>query len=382
MLQIVTTKPAIRCFAVSDLHVDKPSNFDWVKSFCRPTEHDQDEYFSILIVPGDVATSVVKLGEIFAVLVARFDAVCFTPGNHELWRQGSLEGRPGDSVFQTRQAIDSIEKLDEVLRCAISCGVYISPLHVRSSSKISPQAVVVHPLFSWYHKEWDTETALSDPLFLESERICEFPRRWSDFHFCAWPASLVDTSTAEPVRIEGCRDVYKSKDTTAIARAFAELNEPVELPPYDQSTPDLQPTIISYSHFLPFIELVPEKRFLLEPSLHSVCGSNYLQQQVLQLKPMLHVFGHTHIPMDLELHGTRFVQWPLGSRGKDSPADMNGPMLVFDSSLGSGKQGIPSEMPSLRSQWSCHYRNNARTPDVVAPLSPWLENKLRQFVNS
>jgi Icc-related predicted phosphoesterase len=63
--------------------------------------------------------------------------------------------------------------------------------------------------------------------------------------------------------------------------------------------------VISFSHFLPRQELCPEKRFLIEPSLTKVIGSTPLRRQVDELRPSLHIFGHTHIPIDLRVEGIR-----------------------------------------------------------------------------
>jgi hypothetical protein len=71
-------------------------------------------------------------------------------------------------------------------------------------------------------------------------------------------------------------------------------------------------TIISYSHYLPRQELSPEKRFLIEPLLSQVIGSDIIESQIRRLQPDLHVFGHLHVPIDLVLDGIRYIQWPLG----------------------------------------------------------------------
>lgn len=142
-------------------------------------------------------------------------------------------------------------------------------------------------------------------------------------------------------------------------------------------------TILSYSHFLPRIELCPEKRFLLEPGLSKVVGSDPLESQVRRLQPDLHMFGHTHIPIDLELEGIRYVQWPLGyhreSEKQCMPIHSSGPLLVFDSTLGTGKQGVPSDMASADCHWSQHYRKNPTretAPAKVNELSWWLVKRL------
>jgi hypothetical protein len=46
---------------------------------------------------------------------------------------------------------------------------------------------------------------------------------------------------------------------------------------------------ISFSHFIPRIELTPEKRFLMEPNLVRVSGSDFLEAQIRRLKPHIHV---------------------------------------------------------------------------------------------
>ena len=52
--------------------------------------------------------------------------------------------------------------------------------------------------------------------------------------------------------------------------------------------------LITFSHFVPFQELCPEKRFLIEPLLPKVIGSSPLADQIVRLSPDLHIFGHTH----------------------------------------------------------------------------------------
>ena len=69
-------------------------------------------------------------------------------------------------------------------------------------------------------------------------------------------------------------------------------------PPSSPRGPRRRPVVISFSHFLPFLELLPEKRFVTAPNLASVAGSAALGRRVGALEPDVHVFGHTHIPFD------------------------------------------------------------------------------------
>jgi len=127
---------------------------------------------------------------------------------------------------------------------------------------------------------------------------------------------------------------------------------------------------------------MPEKRFLMEPHLMKVVGSEYLEAQVRRLAPSLHLFGHSHIPIDLDLEGIRYIQWPLGYfRESDlqcKPIFVSGPLLVLDSTLGRGPASLLREATSLDTSWTKYYRKNSRDP-LNMTLSPWLIKRLDDF---
>ncbi len=74
----------------------------------------------------------------------------------------------------------------------------------------------------------------------------------------------------------------------------------------------VRPPVLSFSHFLPRQELLPEKRMLYMPNLAKAAGSDLLEARVRRLKPLAHVFGHTHFSWDMAVEGQRYVQWPRG----------------------------------------------------------------------
>ncbi len=76
-------------------------------------------------------------------------------------------------------------------------------------------------------------------------------------------------------------------------------------------------------------ELLPEKRMLRHPNLAKAVGSALLARRMEQLRPDVHVFGHTHFSYDTRLHGTRYVQWPLGypAEQRCSPKAEGTPLL-------------------------------------------------------
>lgn len=70
--------------------------------------------------------------------------------------------------------------------------------------------------------------------------------------------------------------------------------------------------VVSFSHFLPRIDLLPEKRYLYLPTLTKAVGSRFLGDRVEALQPDAHCFGHTHIAWDSTVAGIRYIQAALG----------------------------------------------------------------------
>lgn len=377
--EVCTLHKRIKCYSISDLHADSEKNQLWVQKNCVRSADDEN-VFTVLILPGDVGSEMDSLRRIFKFLTSCYDAVVFIPGNHEAWRCGIASGGSAsipDERADERLAPDSIVKLSEILLMAKGCGVFVGPLRVYTDNKIdscvSPlevptceqterlrvdksdtsheshglrilpdsSSITIFPLYSWYHSSWDTEPGITHPDFLDVEEAIPFQRKWGDFSLCTWPVELESQSNF--CSIDG--------NSTILAESFAAINEPFLHPirptvlpkPYkldeviststthhdsnDSVLEDLDSaessligsciggdndTVISFSHFLPRQELCPEKRFLLEPLLTRVIGSDFLESQIRRLKPDLHLFGHTHIPIDLDLEGIRYVQWPKG----------------------------------------------------------------------
>merc|ERR1712146_650284 len=161
--------------------------------------------------------------------------------------------------------------------------------------------------------------------------------------------------------------------------------------------------VISFSHFVPHKELLPEKRFLLDSHLPKVVGSDVLGAQLKKLQPNLHIFGHTHIPIDIYLSNVRYLQWPLGSKNERQLQcdiiDSHGPLCVYTSSLADSKSeksrnkrkkyAVPSDNLSLSSdteeetkdlsftemvctKWGEYYSQNVRDPTNME-LAPWVK---------
>ena len=348
------------------------------------------------MIPGDIGSEIDRIEQVFETLNESHNAVMYIPGNHEAWRRGgtsvvSAQTPELRTSTTNRMATDSIAKIEDVAASARRLGVYLAPVRFSlSNNNVSDnRAVCVFPMWSWYHAGWDREPGLEDPLFTAVEKAVPFQRKWGDFSMCSWPESLISQESFASVEIGDT-----VSDNTVLAEAWGSLNEPFLNPPTQEETKEMSgkggspiiqdsDTVISFSHFLPRQELCPEKRFLTEPLLSRVIGSDPLEAQVRRLNPDLHLFGHTHIPIDLELEGIRYLQWPLGySREANmqcAPVRAEGALLVYDSSLGDSAAGIPEMAPSKDSYWSKYYRSKPRKPEVIAPLAPWVVNRLNAF---
>jgi predicted phosphodiesterase len=205
----------------------------------------EDYQQDVLILAGDVTDNLKLLRDVLRGLRTRFREVLFVPGNHELWVQ--------DGAIAC-----SLEKFELVNQLCDEEGVRRTVWHDGNVSFV--------PLYSWY-----------DFSFGEPDR--HLLRAWRDFRACAWPSHL--------------------QDAAAINQYFLALNEPV--------LQTRNETVISFSHFLPRIDVmsprIPEERRRVYP----VLGSKALGQQINDLRPTIHVYGHSHVNQSIELDSVRYI---------------------------------------------------------------------------
>lgn len=229
----------MRVFAISDLHTDFKENMLIVERLPDDTFNED-----ALIVAGDVADRLEVIEYTLAVLRSKFRQVCYVPGNHELWvRDG---------------AYDSIEKLRRVLETCRRIDVETRPVRI--------DGLWIVPLLSWYDAAFDGE----------DDRDAEELEGWADFHFCKWPAGVLD-----------------------VCQHFLDMNEA------HINCPD--GPVISFSHFLPRRDLLPPREKLRFKNLPKVSGCAPLDGQIRRLKSTIHVFGHSHIKTDRVIDGVRYV---------------------------------------------------------------------------
>eukprot|EP00927_Polykrikos_kofoidii_P061874 TRINITY_DN5669_c0_g1_i1.p1 TRINITY_DN5669_c0_g1~~TRINITY_DN5669_c0_g1_i1.p1 ORF type:complete len:420 (+),score=50.89 TRINITY_DN5669_c0_g1_i1:127-1386(+) len=362
----VTDLPAVkRVWAMSDVHTDAPENLRFLERIDE-REHQND----VLILAGDVSDSGTIMRQTLRLLKSRFAHVFFVPGNHDLW----LTSRPNDDWPKFD---DSFGKLDHIRRVCREEGVETLPRRLRvenvaDGNRGHVEYLWIVPLLSWHCQAFDTEPNI-DPRWggvEEVEEVC------TDYFMCRWPPGL------------------DSKGGSDVAERFDAMNDDVVQALPEDERGELKDlfagrrsaninAVISFSHFLPRIELIPEKRFLFVPNLTKIVGSPMLGHRVDRLRPDVHVFGHTHFGWDEVLDGVRYISPPVGmprERGfrlptiacgdfpqtkvTDAPAK---PLLLWDACSGIA--------PHYEAFWPEFYRKNERTPWQVTVLPKYNANR-------
>lgn len=155
-----------------------------------------------------------------------------------------------------------MEKFFNVLQIADSCGIYINPW---TCGKVS-----IVPLYSWY-----------DYTFGKPHN--DLMACWSDFFYCCWP---------EGYSIETICQKFLLMNTDSLKTA----NE----------------FIISYSHFLPSLNLIKANEFGSKYFFNPVLGSAFLMEQIKKLGSKIHVYGHSHINLCKKMDGILYVNNAYG----------------------------------------------------------------------
>ncbi len=206
----------------------------------------------VLILAGDVTHIISLFEKTIRDLRKRFFEVLFIPGNHDLWVRHS------NAMIR-----DSFEKLELIKTIASDCGIKMEPVHLSSVSII--------PLFAWY----DFSFAKPDP---------EISKLWIDYIACKWP--------------ERCNEESLTQYFIAQNKFNTELNP--------------NQFVISFSHFLPRIDIMPiyipaEKR-----SLYPMLGTVLLEKQIRHLGSNIHVYGHSHINNSVAKDNTLYINNAFG----------------------------------------------------------------------
>jgi hypothetical protein len=172
------------------------------------------------------------------------------PGNHDLW------------VVRDGAGHQSMDKFAHIASVVENCGASMQPYHSGSLSVV--------PLLSWYDYSF-------------GEPGSELLANWMDFRACRWPQDF---------------------GVNEITEHFLHANLPM------LST--VNETVISFSHFLPRIDVMPSFIPAAKRFIYPVLGSSRLEAQVRQLNPAIHVYGHSHVNQQIRLDGTLYVNNAFG----------------------------------------------------------------------
>ena len=204
----------------------------------------------VLILAGDVTHTLGRLEWCLSTLAKRFKKVLFVPGNHDLW------------VIPANRGKNSLQKFDDVCAAVESSGASMKAFRERNVSII--------PLLGWY-----------DYSFGEPGE--ELKSIWMDFRACRWPNG------------------FTPKD---VAAHFAAFNEKQVSASGD--------TVITYSHFLPRIDLMPAFIPRSGKILYPILGSSNLDQQLRRLNANIHVYGHSHVNRHVKIDRVTYINNAFG----------------------------------------------------------------------
>jgi len=157
-------------------------------------------------------------------------------------------------------AKDSLQKLAQIITLTQDEGIQTTPFTIDN--------LTIVPLFSWYDFSFG----------LPSKNL---KTSWRDFEACQWPMDL-----------------------TKLTRLFLKMNV-AHLQLQNQH-------LISFSHFLPFSSLIPSFVPQKVKQLLPVFGSQKLGEQLQQLKPDMHIYGHSHLNRKVTENGTTFLNNAFG----------------------------------------------------------------------
>lgn len=197
-----------------------------------------------LILAGDISDVEARVQWCFEIFKNRFRNVFFVPGNHDIWVKSS-------------DRFNSLEKFENLLALAENFEVQTEPGRIGD--------VMIAPIYSWYDFSFG---APSDYI----------RKAWMDFRRCRWPSELSDESL--------------------ITKYFLKRSKPPQ---------GEYKTLITCSHFLPRIDIMPLRIPPKKRELYSVLGASAIDTHIREQGSDIHVYGHSHVNLDKHVDGVRYI---------------------------------------------------------------------------
>lgn len=210
---------------------------------------NSDHTNDILIVAGDMTDLTNIMSKAFQALRKKFLEVLYVPGNHDLW------------VIRNKEK-DSFARLKTISQVAQDTGVTTGPYHNGSLSFV--------PLQGWYDYSFGQPNG-------------KLASCWADFRACVWPDNQ-DEKTLTSFFLKQNLDLLNIRNQT----------------------------IITFSHFMPRIDIMPsfipmERRFT-----YPILGTELLDLQIRQLNPSIHVYGHSHLNLEIHKDNIHYINNAFG----------------------------------------------------------------------
>lgn len=349
-----------RVLLLSDLHCDYAENREWLANLTITAYEDDTNEQTMILIAGDVSHDLQILQWTFQTLKQTFAEVAFVPGNHELWLDKGADQRD--------QCADSIDKLERILQLCLEEDIHIGPVKVGS--------LWIVPLLSWHHLSFDSEPQICSESWAGIPTASRTVRMGADYRKTVWPYPITPLDDSVAQFMDGLNDVILDLDNI---------------------DDEEDATILTFSHFLPRVELLPEKRYLSLPTLPACSGSTFLEYRLRKLNEKLlsntkdaemkhlHAFGHSHLAYDLTIEDVRYVHVPLAypreweqRRRSLEIGTMAGHERHrrFPVSIWTKNDNYPQEW--LGGWWSKYYTIMQREPHRTKELAPWVARRFKQ----
>lgn len=175
--------------------------------------------------------------------------IWYVPGNHDIWVARSGER---DSLMKYTLLTAMAGDYDIETRPDIIQGIEIIPLH------------------GWYDYTFGGGRASLEDI-------------WLDYSMCRWPGQM---------------------DDTEIAERFLSMNRHLKN--------DKKNMRITFSHYLPRIDIMPEYIPPSKRTIYPVLGSYRLETVIRKIHPSIHVYGHSHVNRQVTIDGITYINNAYG----------------------------------------------------------------------